>query len=142
MTDEDRIARIRATAAEHNGFYLLPHRYGGVSSILPKTETDLDYDACAALVNRREARWLRADVKGPGIEIVRAPRPEPPPRPAMSLDEALRRLCDVHTRDDDMTGFHVVVGAVPDAWQMEQGEYTRCWEAVRRHLGLQDEPQR
>ncbi len=62
----------------------------------------------------------------------------------MPLTKALTILATVHTRDDEQTGFHVIVGAHPDphASPYSQGDYIRAWEAVRAHVHLQIEPKK
>lgn len=60
----------------------------------------------------------------------------------MGLNEALRMLCEVHTRDDDEIGFTIVMGATPSpgdaAWY--DRNYAAAWETVRAHLGLPHAP--
>ena len=65
------------------------------------------------------------------------------PKIAMPLSKALHILATIHTRDDDVTGFVVEMGASPH-WSMSpvsQHDYIRAWEAVRAHIHLQTEPQ-
>lgn len=138
MADEEHINGIRALAWEHQGQYLLPRRLR--PDPFNKTDTDLDYDACEELVRRGEARWLSGySTEAPGIQIVRAPIKERQPTP-MPLEEALSRLAAVHTRDDDVVGWSVTIGATPDPFMMERGDYVRAWETVRRYLHLQIDP--
>lgn len=59
---------------------------------------------------------------------------------AMKLDQALHILVSVHTRDDDVTGFVVKVGAQPDPFEWSRSQYLEAWEVVRRHLRMQTEP--
>lgn len=63
---------------------------------------------------------------------------------AMPLDKALRILVEIHTRDDDLVGFHIVMGAKPDSYASpwSQREYAQAWHAVRAHIHLQTEPRK
>lgn len=64
------------------------------------------------------------------------------PRP-MSLDQALRILVDVHTKDDAQTGFVFLVGATPDRFMSpwSPADHIEAWKTVREHLHMQTEPQ-
>lgn len=57
----------------------------------------------------------------------------------MPLCQALHILATVHTKDDDVTGFIVVMGAMPnDVWYGHtHGDYVRAWAAVRAACGMQ-----
>ena len=55
------------------------------------------------------------------------------------LNEALRMLAEVHTRDDSEVGYVVEMGAKPFEFQREH--YVRCWSVVRKHLGMMTEPE-
>ena len=61
---------------------------------------------------------------------------------AMPLSKALHILADIHTRDDDVTGFTVQHGAGwhPYLSRWSQDDYIRAWAAVRAHIHLQTEP--
>jgi len=54
----------------------------------------------------------------------------------MPLSRALHILATVHTRDDDVTGFVVEMGAAPRPYlsPVSQHDYIRAWEAVRAHI--------
>jgi hypothetical protein len=56
----------------------------------------------------------------------------------IGLNEALHFLAEVHTKYDLRVGFVVPLGATPESFQREY--YIRCWETVRRHLGLTVDP--
>ena len=58
----------------------------------------------------------------------------------MTLTEALHVLTEIHTRDDDVTGFVVMVGAGPQ--DFEQDRYLEAWRVVRQHIHKQTEPTR
>ena len=139
-TTDERLDRIRATAAEHDGRFMLPRRLWKDPLDTTMSEVDLDYDACYVLIDKGEARWIAPYHGGPGIQIVRPPAVPAPPPGLMSLDEALRRLAEVHTRDDHELGFQVVIGARPDLALIRGNEYVRAWAAVRWHLHLQVDP--
>lgn len=50
----------------------------------------------------------------------------------IKLAEALRFLCEVHTRDDPRgAGYVVMIGATPD---FASDYYVRCWGVVRAYL--------
>lgn len=54
----------------------------------------------------------------------------------MSLERALDILASVHTRDDETSGFVVLMGAVPDVGNMvSHHDYITAWGVVREHLG-------
>lgn len=55
-----------------------------------------------------------------------------------TLFEALRYLAEMHTGDDDVTGF--VVHHVPRLLEGDQSDYVRAWRIVREQLRLQTEP--
>lgn len=65
------------------------------------------------------------------------------PEPAMRLHEALRILADIHTKDDDQTGFVFLVGANAGDYRTSwsQAEHLEAWSVVRKHLHMQTEPQ-
>jgi hypothetical protein len=54
----------------------------------------------------------------------------------MTLEEACELLAEVHTRDDEGTGFTVVSGAVPDG-AVQQSSYYLAWSVIRVHAKLQ-----
>lgn len=54
----------------------------------------------------------------------------------MTLDDALRILAGIHTRDDDVTGFCVLIGAVPSPFDFGADKYSEAWQVVREHLRL------
>jgi len=59
----------------------------------------------------------------------------------VDLDQALRILAEVHTDQDDVTGFVVHMGATPEMrapWHHKH--YAEAWKAVRAHLGLPVDP--
>lgn len=64
----------------------------------------------------------------------------------MTLFRALQILAATHTRDDDVTGFVVEMGASPQnpaSWgglSSDPNEYFRAWSEVRRQVNLSIEP--
>ena len=71
MADEERMSAMRASAREHCGRYLLPRRFSKPLHDDFKTDTDKQWDAAEALVNRGEARWISGTSRlHPGIEFV------------------------------------------------------------------------
>ena len=66
----ERIDRMHELARKHEGRYLLPRRFYKPNPF-DRSDTDLDYDAAAELVNRGEARWLRNSKFAPGIQFLR-----------------------------------------------------------------------
>jgi hypothetical protein len=59
----------------------------------------------------------------------------------MTLDKALHILAEVHTRDDDLTGFVVEWAPSPSfMWQFSKAEYFEAWRTVRAHIHYQTEP--
>lgn len=60
----------------------------------------------------------------------------------MELEEALHIIANIHTRDDEVTGFVVLAGAQwrPFETQWSQEQYVKAWEVVRRHTFMQTKP--
>lgn len=58
----------------------------------------------------------------------------------MTLDRALHILSRVHLREDDLAGFTVQMGAMPD-WGncVSNEEYIEAWEAVWNHTHMRTE---
>lgn len=57
----------------------------------------------------------------------------------MSLNQALRILAAVHTRDDHLCGF-VTMGASPQNMSVcSDSEYREAWRVVREHVRMQSE---
>lgn len=133
-TEED-LQRVRDIAREHDGYYRLSARL----RFNMVAEEDYQYPACRALVDMGEAEWLPRQM-GPGIRIIREPRPEPPKPPEMSLERALHILAEVHTDSDDITGYRVHTMPSPGLWAVSQEDYVRAWGALRRHIHLQVDP--
>lgn len=61
----------------------------------------------------------------------------------MSLDQALRILSRVHTRDHHEMGFTIEAGARPEPYlnDTSRDEYCDAWAVVRKHLHLPFEPE-
>jgi len=57
----------------------------------------------------------------------------------MTLQDALRLLAEVHTHDDDQTGFVVDMGAVPHSGY-HSAHYVEAWAEVRKAAKLTVEP--
>ena len=57
----------------------------------------------------------------------------------MSLERALTILARIHTRDDDLAGFVIVMDADLEPW-VSRSQYIELWEVVRRYVHLQTEP--
>lgn len=58
----------------------------------------------------------------------------------MELDQAIRTVCEVHTRNDIDTGFTVMMGAVPCGFSFDLDRYVDAWEALRKHIKLPTRP--
>jgi hypothetical protein len=71
VTDlEERMEKMRTSAREHEGRYLLRRRFRRPEPYDLKSDTDKDWDAAEALVDRGEARWIsRYSTLHPGIEF-------------------------------------------------------------------------
>ena len=54
------------------------------------------------------------------------------------LKEALTLLARAHTSDDELLGFHILLGAVP--LHRERRPYLEAWRTVRDYLGMSTEP--
>ncbi len=67
MANEERMNKIRASAREHEGRYLLPRRFTKPLLDEWKTDTDLEWDACEELVQCGDAKWLRNSTLSPCI---------------------------------------------------------------------------
>jgi len=61
---------------------------------------------------------------------------------AMPLGRALHILADIHTKDDDVTGFVVSMVGWSHLYGVSQPDYVRAWESVRAHIHLQTEPKK
>lgn len=61
----------------------------------------------------------------------------------MTLFEALRVLAETHTRDDDVTGFVVMVGVSPASPMSPHPveAYNEAWNVVREQLHMATFPQ-
>lgn len=62
----------------------------------------------------------------------------------MTLFEAIRILADTHTRDDDVTGFVIMVGASPHSMVNPHPieRYNEAWRVLREQTHMQTEPQK
>ncbi len=60
----------------------------------------------------------------------------------MTLFEALRVLAETHTRDDDFTGFAIMIGASPSHPEGPHPveRYNEAWNVVREQLHMQTFP--
>lgn len=59
----------------------------------------------------------------------------------MTLDQAIDLLIKVHTEDDPVTGFRILVGADPHTRFFGPVEnYTEAWRVVREHNKFRTEP--
>ena len=61
----------------------------------------------------------------------------------MDIGSAIRLLCEVHTKDNDDSGFVVNVGAHPQRhlhsdWHVDN--YLRAWNTLRRAIEMPTEP--
>ena len=81
-------------------------------------------------------------VSTPRLALTKEAKVSDAPKVTMPLSKALYILADVHTRDDDVTGFVILAGATPHYSQWSTGDYMRAWEALRAHIHLQTEPQK
>lgn len=64
----------------------------------------------------------------------------------MPLGQAMRILCDIHTRDYTRVGFQVVSGATFDEHSyspaiQERGDYVEAWRVLRAAAGLPTKPE-
>ncbi len=50
----------------------------------------------------------------------------------MTLQEALKVLCEVHTKDDDQLGYVILYGATPRL-EHDHSRYMEAWNVVRWH---------
>lgn len=60
----------------------------------------------------------------------------------MTLFEAIRVLAETHTRDDDVTGYVIMVGVSP-ASQMNPHpieRYNEAWRVLREQTHMQTDP--
>ena len=61
----------------------------------------------------------------------------------MNLNQALRVLADIHTKDDHQVGFVFMVGATAHhnmtRWSVD--DHIQAWRVVREHLHMQVDPQ-
>lgn len=62
------------------------------------------------------------------------------PPTEITIEAALNLLARVHTRDDDLTGFCVQMGATPQPWDCSEHAYVQAWAAVRRAVHLRTKP--
>lgn len=64
------------------------------------------------------------------------------PGPTMTLDQALRVLADIHTKDDHQVGFVFMVGATAHRgltqWSVD--DHINAWRVVRQHLHMTVDP--
>lgn len=60
----------------------------------------------------------------------------------MTLDQALHVLAEIHTKDDDATGFVLLIGAHANDYrtQWTQADHIEAWRVVRQHLHMQTQP--
>ena len=60
----------------------------------------------------------------------------------MTLDQALHVLAEIHTRDDDLTGFVLMVGAEADGSNTKwtKSDHLEAWRRVREVLHMQIKP--
>ena len=58
----------------------------------------------------------------------------------VTINEALRVLADMHTRDDDQVGFVVEYSPNPHLSFWTQDEYIKAWQMVRERLHMKTEP--
>ena len=59
----------------------------------------------------------------------------------MTLDQAIDILIDVHTEDDPVTGFRILIGADPNTrFFGPVADYTEAWRVVRKHNKFRIEP--
>lgn len=65
-------------------------------------------------------------------------------KPVMPLSKAVYVLADIHTRDDNVTGFVVLGGATPSmtGYKWTDSDYLRAWESLRAHSHMQIEPKK
>lgn len=54
----------------------------------------------------------------------------------MDLEQAIFHLVRIHTADDDVTGFHVKMGAAPSQFDCTTQDYVKAWETLRAHIHL------
>jgi hypothetical protein len=64
----------------------------------------------------------------------------------MPLSQAMRILCDIHTRDNAECGFDIIGGASPDRFSYslamrEPGDYAEAWAVLRAAAGLPTKPE-
>ena len=68
----ERHRAIFASAEANEGRHLLPRRRRLYNDLSPKTETDLDYDACEDLIFGGYAHWITGNF-APGIRLTGKP---------------------------------------------------------------------
>lgn len=54
----------------------------------------------------------------------------------MTLEQAIMHLVRIHTGDDEVTGFHVKMGATPTQFDSTTQDYVKAWETLRSHIHL------
>ena len=57
----------------------------------------------------------------------------------MTLEQAIRVLCEIHTRDDFGVGFQVVMEPRFSPW-ITQDHYVKAWRVVREIAKLRTHP--
>lgn len=62
------------------------------------------------------------------------------PSRIVTINEALRVLADLHTRDDHVTGFVVEMHPSFTMSFWTQEDYVTAWKIVRERLHMQTEP--
>lgn len=68
----ERRAAIFASAEAHEGRHLLARRRRRYNDLSPKSELDLEYDACEDLVFSGHAHWISGNF-APGIRLTGKP---------------------------------------------------------------------